>query len=92
VVSDDTVEPESPDPAPSSGEYEVFQQVRRLAVGRTVALVSHRFSSVRAADRIVILESGRVVEEGDHHALLAGDGLYTELFRLHAEGYRATSN
>jgi ATP-binding cassette subfamily B protein len=73
------------------GEYEVFQQVRRLAQGRTVVLVSHRFSSVRAADRIIVLESGRIVEEGNHEALLAADGLYAELFRLQAEGYRGTS-
>lgn len=70
------------------GEYEVFQQVRRLAQGRTVVLVSHRFSSVRAADRIIVLESGRIVEEGDHGTLLAADGLYAELFQLQAEGYR----
>jgi ATP-binding cassette, subfamily B, bacterial len=74
------------------GEYEIFQQVRRLARGRTVILVSHRFSSVRAADRILVLESGRIVEDGDHDSLLAADGLYAELFRLQAEGYRGVSS
>ncbi|CAN5808713.1 ABC transporter ATP-binding protein [soil metagenome] len=69
------------------GEYEVFQQVRRLAEGRTVVLVSHRFSSVRAADRILVLKAGRIIEEGNHQALLAQEGLYSELFRLQAEGY-----
>jgi len=69
------------------GEYEVFQQVRRLAEGRTVVLVSHRFSSVRAADRILVLKAGRIIEEGNHQALLAQDGLYSELFHLQAEGY-----
>jgi ATP-binding cassette, subfamily B, bacterial len=70
------------------GEYEIFQQVRRLAEGHTVVLVSHRFSSVRAADRILVLEGGRIKEEGDHETLLAQGGLYAELFRLQAEGYR----
>jgi ATP-binding cassette, subfamily B, bacterial len=72
------------------GEYEIFQQVRRLAQEHTVVLVSHRFSNVRAADRILVLEAGRIVEEGDHDALLAQDGLYAELFRLQAEGYRGS--
>ncbi|HEY5890073.1 MAG TPA: ABC transporter ATP-binding protein [Acidimicrobiia bacterium] len=72
------------------GEYEVFQQVRRLAEGRTVVLVSHRFSSVRAADRILVLEAGRIIEDGNHHSLLAQEGLYSELFRLQAEGYRGS--
>jgi ATP-binding cassette, subfamily B, bacterial len=70
------------------GEYEIFQQVRRLAEGHTVVLVSHRFSSVRAADRILVLEGGRIIEEGDHETLLARDGRYAELFGLQAEGYR----
>jgi ATP-binding cassette, subfamily B, bacterial len=70
------------------GEYEIFQQVRRLASGRTVVLISHRFSSVRAADRILVLQEGRIVEEGSHEVLLARDGLYAELFNLQAEGYR----
>lgn len=72
------------------GEYDVFQQVRRLAEGRTVVLVSHRFSSVRAADRILVLEAGRIIEDGNHHSLLAQEGLYSELFSLQAEGYRGS--
>ena len=74
------------------GEYEIFQQVRRLAEGHTVVLVSHRFSSVRAADRILVLQEGRITEEGDHDALLARDGHYAELFRLQAEGYRGATS
>jgi ATP-binding cassette, subfamily B, bacterial len=70
------------------GEYEIFEQVRRLAEGHTVVLVSHRFSSVRAADRILVLDGGRIVEEGSHDALLARGGLYAELFELQASGYR----
>jgi ATP-binding cassette, subfamily B, bacterial len=72
------------------GEYEIFQQVRRLAEGRTVVLVSHRFSSVRAADRILVLDRGRIVEEGSHAQLLGAGGLYAELFNLQAAGYRST--
>jgi ATP-binding cassette, subfamily B, bacterial len=70
------------------GEYEIFQQVRRLAEGHTVVLVSHRFSSVRAADRILVLEGGRITEEGDHRSLLELGGRYAELYGLQAEGYR----
>jgi ATP-binding cassette, subfamily B, bacterial len=73
------------------GEYEIFQQVRRLAEGHTVVLVSHRFSSVRAADRILVLEGGRIVEEGGHDELMARGGLYAELFEIQAQGYRGTT-
>ena len=72
------------------GEYEIFQQVRRLAQGHTVVLVSHRFSSVRAADRILVLDGGRIVEEGSHEQLLAQGGRYAELFNIQADGYRPT--
>lgn len=70
------------------GEYEIFQQVRRLAEGHTVVLVSHRFSSVRAADRIIVLDQGRIVEEGSHEQLMHADGLYAELFSIQAAGYQ----
>lgn len=70
------------------GEYEIFQQVRRIAAGRTVVLVSHRFSTARAADRILVLDAGRIVEEGAHEQLMAADGRYAELFRLQARGYQ----
>ena len=70
------------------GEYDIFQQVRRLAKGHTVVLVSHRFSNVRAADRILVLDEGRIVEDGSHDALMARGGLYAELFNLQADGYR----
>jgi len=73
------------------GEYEIFQQVRRLAEGHTVVLVSHRFSSVRAADRILVLEGGRIVEEGSHEQLMALGGLYAELFEIQAQGYRGST-
>jgi ATP-binding cassette, subfamily B, bacterial len=54
---------------------------------RTVLLISHRFSSVRSADRIYVLEGGRVVEHGPHHELMAKGGLYADLFTLQAAAY-----
>ena len=68
-------------------EAELFAQMRELARGRSVLLVSHRFSSVRTADRIYVLESGRIVESGDHDALMERAGLYAELFTLQSEAY-----
>jgi ATP-binding cassette subfamily B protein len=58
-----------------------------LAGGRTVLLVSHRFSSVRSADRIYVLEGGRIVEHGGHDDLMKNNGLYAELFQLQAAAY-----
>ena len=68
-------------------EHELFADVRRLLHGRSALLISHRFSSVRAADRIYVLEAGRVVEDGAHAELMALGGLYSELFRLQARAY-----
>ncbi|HEY2829734.1 MAG TPA: ABC transporter ATP-binding protein, partial [Thermoanaerobaculia bacterium] len=59
-----------------------------LVSGQTALLISHRFSTVRMADRVIVLKEGSVVEEGTHDALLARNGLYAELFSLQAEGYR----
>ena len=69
-------------------EYEVFRRFAELMRGRTAVIISHRFSTVRMADRIVVLDEGRVVEDGSHDQLLARRGLYAELFALQAEGYR----
>ncbi|MEN3333344.1 MAG: ATP-binding cassette, subfamily bacterial, partial [Blastocatellia bacterium] len=69
-------------------EYEVFKRFSELVGGRMAVIISHRFSTVRMADRIVVLTHGQVVEEGTHAELLARDGLYAELFTLQAEGYR----
>lgn len=65
-----------------------FQHVRQRSGGRTVVLVSHRFSTVRAADLIVVLDDGRVIERGPHEALVAAQGRYARLFTLQAAGYR----
>ncbi|MCF3974489.1 ABC transporter ATP-binding protein [Paracoccus salsus] len=69
-------------------EFEVFQRFKELSAGRTAVLISHRFSSVRMADRIIVLEDGRVQDEGTHETLVAREGRYRELFELQAQGYR----
>jgi ATP-binding cassette, subfamily B, bacterial len=69
-------------------EYEVFQRFRDLSRGKTAVLISHRFSTVRMADRILVLERGTVIESGAHEELVAAGGRYAELFELQATGYR----
>jgi ATP-binding cassette subfamily B protein len=69
-------------------EYEVFQRFKELSEGKTAVLISHRFSSVRMADRILVLVQGRVEASGTHAELLSQQGRYAELFELQAAGYR----
>ena len=69
-------------------EHDVFARFRELSAGRTTVLISHRFSTVRMADRILVLEGGRLLEEGSHAALMGQGGRYAELFTLQAQGYR----
>jgi ATP-binding cassette subfamily B protein len=69
-------------------EYEVFKRFSELVTGRMAIIISHRFSTVRMADRVIVLNDGHVVEDGTHDELLKRGGLYAELFRLQAEGYR----
>ncbi|WP_084645495.1 ABC transporter ATP-binding protein [Devosia insulae] len=69
-------------------EAEVFTRFKNLAEGTTAVLISHRFSTVRMADRIVVLADGKVEEQGTHGELMANGGRYAELFELQAQGYR----
>jgi ATP-binding cassette subfamily B protein len=69
-------------------EYEVFQRFSELTKERTAVLISHRFSTVRMADRILVLDKGELLEMGSHQELLAQKGRYAELFHLQARGYR----
>jgi ATP-binding cassette subfamily B protein len=64
-------------------EYEIFMQLKQLAVGRTAIIISHRFSTIAMADRIMVMEEGRIVEEGTHAQLIADNGLYANMYRLH---------
>ena len=78
---------EPPAALDAEAEHAVFQRFRALAAGRTTILISHRFPTVRMADRILVLESGRVIEDGDHASLLAAGARYAHLFNLQAAGY-----
>ena len=69
-------------------EYEVFLRFSELVAGRMAILISHRFSTVRMADRIIVLRNGKVEEQGSHAELVANGGLYEELFSMQAAGYR----
>jgi ATP-binding cassette subfamily B protein len=72
----------------AESEHAVFQRFRALAATRTTIVISHRFPTVRMASRIVVLEKGRIVEQGSHEALVAEGGKYARMFALQAEGYR----
>jgi ATP-binding cassette subfamily B protein len=69
-------------------EYEVFQRFAELTKGKTAVLISHRFSTVRMADRILVLDRGELLEAGSHEELLQKGGRYAELFQLQARGYQ----
>ncbi len=71
----------------AEAEHELFVRLQQLAADRTAILISHRFSTVRQADRIAVLQGGRVAELGTHEELLQHDGRYAHLFRLQAAGY-----
>ncbi|HLG74437.1 MAG TPA: ABC transporter ATP-binding protein [Chloroflexota bacterium] len=75
----------------AQAEYELFARLRQLSQGRTAIYISHRFSTVRQADRILFLEHGRVVEEGTHEELMALNGRYARLFNLQASAYTGES-
>jgi ATP-binding cassette subfamily B protein len=69
-------------------EFEVFQRFKELSRGKSAVLISHRFSSVRMADRILVMAGGEIEAQGTHEELLAAGGRYAELFELQAAGYR----
>jgi ATP-binding cassette subfamily B protein len=69
-------------------EHEIFQHFRELTQDRTAILISHRFSTVRMADRIAVLSDGAIVELGSHAELIANQQRYAELFEMQASGYR----
>jgi ATP-binding cassette subfamily B protein len=72
----------------AEAEHAIFERFRQLARGRTTLLISHRFSTVRRADRIVVIEQGQIVEQGTHEELMALGGRYAHLFTLQAKGYQ----
>jgi len=72
----------------AENEFKVFQQFRQLTAGKIAVLISHRFSTVRMADRIFVIEHGQISEQGTHDELLAEGGTYAHLFTLQAESYR----
>ena len=69
-------------------EYEVFQRFAELTKGKSAVLISHRFSTARLADLILVLDKGTLLESGTHAELLKADGRYAELFKLQAAGYQ----
>src|SRR5262249_54924600 len=69
-------------------EYEVFQRFSELTNSKMALLISHRFSTVRIADRILVLDNGRIAEEGSHRQLMTLGGLYSGMFELQAAYYR----
>jgi ATP-binding cassette subfamily B protein len=72
----------------AAAEAEIFAHFRALTRERIAILISHRFSTVRMADRIAVFEGGRITEYGSHDELMALNGRYAHLFSLQAQGYR----
>jgi ATP-binding cassette, subfamily B, bacterial len=71
----------------AEAEAEIFGYLQEIAAGATTLLIAHRFSTVRMADRILVIKHGQIIEDGTHQELLALDGTYAHLFRLQAAGY-----
>ena len=72
----------------AEAEVKIFERFRELTADQIAIVISHRFSTVRMADDIIVLDTGRIVEEGSHDALVAQGGRYATLFSLQAAGYR----
>ena len=71
----------------AKSEYEIFQNIIKKQQGKSTIIISHRFSTVRKAEQIIVLDRGRVTESGTHEELIAQNGTYAEMFKLQAEGY-----
>jgi len=71
----------------AESEYKIFNKIYKFFDNKTVIIISHRFSTVRNADRILVLDQGRIVEQGSHKELLEMNGKYAEAFKKQAEGY-----
>ncbi|WP_449060529.1 hypothetical protein [Planomonospora algeriensis] len=71
----------------AQAEAEIFGRLRQVAADATALLIAHRFSTVRIADKIIVIENGRLAEEGTHGELMAQGGVYAHLFSLQAAGY-----
>jgi ATP-binding cassette subfamily B protein len=72
----------------AEAEYEIFQNLKKLYENKTLFLISHRFSTVRNADKILVLDGGIVIEEGSHERLMKKNGLYAKMFMTQAQGYK----
>src|SRR3546814_2525346 len=72
----------------AAAEATIFEHFRELAGNRIAILISHRFSTVRMADQIIVIQDGRIIEHGDHEQLMGLGGHYAHLFSLQAQGYR----
>ena len=72
----------------AASEAAVFEHFRKMSENKMTILISHRFSTVRAADQIIVIHDGSIVERGNHDSLMADDGQYAHLFRLQAKGYQ----
>ena len=71
-----------------NAEYEIYKQFRELMEGRTSILIAHRFSTVKLADEILVLQDGKIIEKGNHTELIKLDGEYAKLYSMQAEAYR----
>jgi ATP-binding cassette subfamily B protein len=71
----------------AKAESEIFETIKEKIKSKTVIFISHRFSTVRMADRILVIDKGKITEEGTHEKLLNNNGLYSTMFKLQAKGY-----
>lgn len=71
----------------AKSEYEIFQNIIKKQENKTTIIISHRFSTVRKAERIIVLDHGEIIEQGTHNELIKQNGVYKEMFELQAEGY-----